>query len=157
MRPGPAWAKVWTVSLTATSRSISGTLRQEVVVDGRHVLITDEPVRVGGDGSAPSPHELLPAAVASCIATSLVMYARTKAWDLGEVSVDVDYDNASSPRRCRVAIRIERELAESQLERLERVARACPVRRSLEGGVEFAETLAAGSRPDLGAPAEEAA
>lgn len=153
MRAAAARATLSTVSLTATSRSIPGTLRQEIIVDGRHLLFTDEPVRVGGDGSAPSPHELLPAAVASCIATSLVMYARTKAWELGEVSVDVDYDNASSPRRCCVAIQLEKALTGPQLERLERVARACPVRRSLEGGVEFAETIAAGSRP----PAEEAA
>ena len=157
MRAGAARATLSTVSLTATSRSIRGTLRQEVVVDGRHVLITDEPVRVGGDGRGPAPHELLPAAVASCIATSLVMYARTKAWELGEVLVDVDYDNRSTPRRCRVAIRIESELTRPQIERLERVARACPVRRSLEGGVEFAEAIAAGVRPATGAPEEEAA
>lgn len=52
-----------------------------------------------------------------------------------------------------MAIQLEKALTGPQLERLERVARACPVRRSLEGGVEFAETIAAGSRP----PAEEAA
>jgi hypothetical protein len=31
------------MSLTATARSIPGTLRQEVVIDHRHRLITDEP------------------------------------------------------------------------------------------------------------------
>ena len=53
------------MSLTATARSIPGTLRQEIVIDGRHRLITDEPERVGGEGSAPSPHELFPAALAA--------------------------------------------------------------------------------------------
>lgn len=139
------------MSLTATAHSVSGTLRQEVVIDGRHRLLTDEPTRVGGDGSAPAPHELLPAAVASCIATSLVMYARTKDWELGDVSVDVDYDNRSIPRRCSVAIRLGADLTSEQLERLERVAKACPVRRALEGGVQFVETVTAA------APAEEAA
>jgi putative redox protein len=75
------------MSLTATSRSVAGTLRQEVVVDGRHGIVTDEPVDLGGEGTAPSPHELLPAALASCIGTTLVMYARAKSWDLGEVTV----------------------------------------------------------------------
>ena len=85
------------MSLTATARSIPGTLRQEVVIDGQHRLITDEPERVGGEGSAPAPHELLPAALASCVSTTLVMYARQKSWDLGEVTVDVDYNHQLRP------------------------------------------------------------
>ena len=87
------------MSLTATSRSIPGTLRQDVVIDGKHRLITDEPVEVGGDGSAPAPHELLPAALASCVSTTLVMYARRKGWELGDVRVDVNYDHRATPRR----------------------------------------------------------
>ena len=31
------------MSLTATARSIPGTLRQEIVIDGQHRLITDQP------------------------------------------------------------------------------------------------------------------
>jgi putative redox protein len=129
------------MSLTATSRSVAGTLRQEIVVDGRHRIVTDEPVDLGGDGSAPSPHELFPAALASCIGTSLVMYARTKAWDLGEVTVNVRYENRATPRRFAVEIRLAGDLDGAQLERLERVARTCPVRRAIEVGIEFVETI----------------
>jgi putative redox protein len=129
------------MSLTATARSIPGTLRQEVVIDGKHRLITDEPEHLGGDGSAPAPHELFPAALAACISTTLVMYARTKSWDLGEVSVAVDYDNRSTPRRFEVAIELGGELSDEQLERLEKVAASCPVRRSVEAGIEFSETI----------------
>ena len=130
------------MSLTATARSIPGTLRQEVVIDGKHRLITDEPEHLGGEGSAPAPHELLPAALAACVATTLVMYARTKGWELGEVSVAVDYDNRSIPRRFDVRIELGAELTGDQLRRLEKVARSCPVRRSVEAGIEFAETIA---------------
>ena len=94
------------MSLSAVARSLPGTLRQEVVIDGRHRLITDEPERVGGDGSAPAPHELLPAALAACISTTLVMYARTKDWDLGEVAVAVEYDHGSVPRRFDIEIEL---------------------------------------------------
>ncbi len=130
------------MTLTAVSRSIPGTLRQEVVIDGRHRLITDEPEALGGDGSGPAPHELLPAALASCISTTLVIYARTKGWELDGVSVAVDYDNHSTPRRLDVAVEIDGELTEDQLERLEKVAGSCPVRRSFEAGFELSETLA---------------
>jgi putative redox protein len=116
------------------------------VIDGRHRLVTDEPVEVGGDGSAPAPHELLPAALASCIATTLVMYARTKGWQLGEVEVDVEYDHHSTPRRFEIVIRLGGALGEDQLERLEKVARSCPLRRSIETGFEFAERIEAPAR-----------
>ena len=129
------------MSLTATARSIPGTLRQEVVIDGRHRLITDEPERLGGDGSGPAPHELFPAALAACVSTTLVMYARTKGWDLGDVRIAVDYDHRSTPRRFAVAIQLDGELSDAQLERLEAVARACPVRRSIEVGIDFEETI----------------
>ena len=129
------------MSLTATSRSIRGTLRQEIVIDGKHRLITDEPESVGGNGSAPAPHELLPAALASCISTTLVMYARTKEWDLGELTVEVEYDHQSTPRIFEVAIDLTGDLTDEQLDRLEKVAAACPVRRSIETNVEFREHI----------------
>jgi putative redox protein len=129
------------MSLKATSRALPGGLRQEVVIDGSHLLFTDEPVEVGGDGSAPAPHELLAAALAACISTTLVMYARRKEWELGEVEVDVDYDHRATPRRCDVRISLGGDLTLEQLERLETVAAACPVRRALETGFEFHETL----------------
>ena len=129
------------MSLFATARSIPGTLRQEVVIDGQHRLITDEPERLGGDGSAPAPHELFPAALAACVSTTLVMYAQTKDWKLGEVTVAVDYDHTSTPRRFRISIQLTGELTDAQLARLERVASSCPLRRALESGIEFEETI----------------
>lgn len=129
------------MSLTATSRSIPGTLRQEIVIDGKHRLITDEPVEVGGDGSAPAPHELLPAALASCVGTTLVMYARRKDWDLGELRVDVTYDHRAIPRRADITIAIGADISAEQLTLLEKVAAACPVRRSIETEFEFNERI----------------
>jgi putative redox protein len=134
------------MSLTATARSISGTLRQEVVIDGQHRLVTDEPERLGGEGSGPAPHELFPAALAACVSTTLVMYARTKGWELGDVRVGVDYDHRSTPRRFEVAVELGGNLTDAQLERLERVARSCPLRRSIEAGIQFEETVSRSPR-----------
>ncbi|MGZ4281850.1 MAG: OsmC family protein [Gaiellaceae bacterium] len=129
------------MSLTATSHSIPGKLCQDVLVDGRHHLVTDEPVELGGDGLGPSPHELLPAALAACISTTLVRYAQTKEWNLGEVTVDVDYDHRSTPRRFEIVIGLTGDLDGEQLARLEKVAAACPLRRSIETDFEFEERL----------------
>ena len=127
------------MSLTATAHSVFGRLRTDVVVAGEYRLVTDEPVSLGGEGLGPAPHELLPAALAACISTTLVRYAQTKAWDLGEVTVDVDYDHKSTPRRFEIVIGLTGELDDEQLARLDKVAAACPLRRSIEAGFEFEE------------------
>ena len=138
------------MSLTATAHSIPGTLRQNVLIDGRHRLVTDEPERLGGEGSGPAPHELFPAALAACVSTTLVMYARTKEWALGEVTVEVDYDHAAVPRRFEIDVHLGGELDARQLELLEKVAAACPVRRSIEVGIEFVERITCGSSTPAG-------
>jgi putative redox protein len=69
------------------------------------------------------------------------MYARTKGWELTDVTVEVDYDHHSTPRRFEIAIHVAGDLDDAQLERLERGARSCPLRRSIEAGVEFAEMI----------------
>jgi putative redox protein len=127
------------MSLTASASSVGDTLRQEVLVDGRHKLVTDEPERLGGTDAGPAPHELLPAALASCIATTIRRYARTKGWALGELSVDVVYDNTSTPRHFDVTITLPPGLSPMQVQRLMRVAAACPLRRSIEAGMVFDE------------------
>jgi putative redox protein len=138
------------MTLVATARSTAGTLRQDVLVDGRFRLTTDEPERLGGTDSAPSPHELLPAAIASCVSTTILMYARTKGWELGAVQVDVEYDPTSDPVSCELVIRTGQHLTAEQVLRLEKVANTCPVRRALAGSVAFRERIVPGAaRPAL--------
>jgi putative redox protein len=135
------------MSLTASAHTVPGSLRQEVLVSGRFLLETDEPAALGGDDTAPSPHELLPAALAACISMTLVMYARTKEWDIGEVTVDVDYDHHATPRKFVVDVRVSGDLEPEQVARLEKVAAACPLQQSLKTGFEFVERVSV--RPPL--------
>ena len=59
------------MGMTATARRVGNTLKHEVDVNGRHVIVTDEPQRLGGTDQGPAPHELLAAMVASCVATMI--------------------------------------------------------------------------------------
>jgi len=136
------------MSYTATARSIDGTLRHEIDVNGRHSITTDEPESLGGTDTAPTPHELLAATLASCVSTMIVLYAQRRDWDLGDVRVDVDYDADTTPRCVEVTIHLPDGLTPDQTRRLERVAATCPVRRALEAGFTFDERLVT----DLGAP-----
>ena len=55
------------------------------------------------------------------------------------MTVEVDYDNHSIPRRFEIVIQLGGDLSEAQLKRLAKVARSCPLRRSIEAGIEFVE------------------
>lgn len=129
------------MSFTATARSIDGTLRHEIDVNGRHIITTDEPESLGGTDSGPAPHELLAATLASCVSTMIVLYAQRREWDLGDVAVAVDYDADTTPRRVEITVHLPEGLSTEQTERLKRVAETCPVRRALEAGFSFNERL----------------
>lgn len=131
------------MSMTATARPTGTGLEHEIDVNGRHILVTDEPERLGGTDRGPAPHELLPATLASCVATMIAMYAQNRGWELGEMSVEVDYDPKRAPRLFTIDLHLSDGLTLDQRRRLERVAETCPVRRALEGGFEFHEHVSA--------------
>jgi putative redox protein len=129
------------MGMTATARRVGNTLEHEVDVNGRHVIVTDEPERLGGTDHGPAPHELLAAMLASCVATMIAMYAQNRGWDVGETAVEVDYDPDSVPHRVMVDVHVPGDLTADQQRRLERVAETCPARRALEAGFAFEERL----------------
>ena len=131
------------MSFTASARSIDGTLRHEIDVNGRHTIATDEPDSLGGTDTGPAPHELLPAMVASCVSTMIVLYARRHDWETDGVRVDVAYDAETTPRRLELDIHLPAGLDADQVARLRRVADTCPVRRAFEAGFAFDETIVA--------------
>ena len=133
------------MTLTATARSIDGTLRHEVDVNGRHVITTDEPESLGGTDAGPAPHELLAAMLASCVSTMIALYARRHDWQIDDVRVHVDYDTESEPRRIAVTIQLPEGLTADQVKRLRRVADTCPARRALEAGFAFEEEIIVGA------------
>ena len=127
--------------MTATTHRVGTSLKHEVDVNGRHMIVTDEPLSLGGTDEGPAPHELLPAALASCIATMVAMYAEKRGWQIGDAFVDVSYDSEASPRRFEIQLNLPPGLSSEQLRRLERVAESCPLRRALEAGFTFQERL----------------
>ena len=128
--------------MRATARREDGTLSHAVEMRD-HTLTADEPKDEGGDDTGPSPQELLAASLASCTAITMEMYAQRKGWELGDVSVDVDYEPAQrgSPTRFRMVVNFPKELPEEQRERLMQIGAKCPVHRVLEGEVMFEESV----------------
>ncbi len=128
--------------MRAISRRLDGKLQQDVAIRD-HRITADEPRAHGGEDSGPSPQELLAASLASCTAITMEMYAQRKGWDVGEMTVDVDYEPAQrgSPTRFVMAVSLPKELPEDVRDRLMQIAAKCPVHRALEGEVMFEETI----------------
>jgi putative redox protein len=109
----------------------------------QHHLVADEPESSGGDDAGPNPQELLAASLASCSAITVEMYADRRGWDIGEVTVDVNYEPAQrgSPTKFEMVVGFPKEMPENQRERLMQIVAKCPVHRTLEGEVMFEERL----------------
>jgi putative redox protein len=134
------------MSITATAQRRGEGLRHEIDVNGRHTIWTDEPESLGGTDTAPAPHELLPAALAGCIATMIALYAERRGWALGDVVVDVDYDTEADPRSLETAVQLPEDLTAEQVARLRHVVETCPVRRALDAGFRLEERAVQRSR-----------
>ncbi len=116
------------------------------VKTGSHSITVDEPEHAGGADAGPSPQEPLAAALASCTAVTMEMYAQRKGWDVGGLVVDCRYSPAERgcPTRFDMVYTMPAHLEDDQVERLMIIAARCPVHRTLEGEVAFEERVELG-------------
>ncbi|WP_370030995.1 bifunctional alpha/beta hydrolase/OsmC family protein [Qipengyuania mesophila] len=113
-----------------------------------HRFLADEPTSYGGDDSGPTPYDLLNAALGTCSAMTMKMYADRKGWPLEGVTVTVTHERDHRDECNHVAAmeeghqmqalhrRIELQgdaLDEDQRARIIEIADKCPVHRTLEG------------------------
>lgn len=97
-------------------------------------LRTDAPKDIGGDASAFSPTDLVAAGLASCILTTIAMYAERHGVDIGTPTARVEKHMNASPRRIGrlpVVVEMPASVPAEWRERLERVGHTCPVHASL--------------------------
>ncbi len=127
---------------------IGGPGYQADIITRQHRLTADEPESAGGTDAGPTPYEYLLAAVATCTAMTLRMYANRKNWPLESASVFVrqGHSYAKDCEDCvtqsvgmgRVERRIELTgpLTDEQRTRLLEIANRCPIKQTLALGIE---------------------
>ena len=133
-------------------RWAQGKFAQDIQVDAHRLRADEEPDK-GGENTGPAPHELLLAALGSCTAMTLRMYADRKGWPLESVTVRLSHQkvHAGDCAECetkdgridRIGLDIELEgpLDEPQRRRLLEIAERCPVHRTLESEVMMEASL----------------
>lgn len=119
--------------------------RQDIVVAGRHQMIADEPVAMGGTDLGPSPYQLLAAGLGACTTMTIRLYARRKGIPLAHVSCDVSHDRFHTEDcedcdkgQAKVdvfhrVIRLAGDLTDDQRGALLAIADKCPVHKTLHG------------------------
>ncbi len=117
-------------------RSGTQPYRQEIVADA-HQWAADEPKTAGGQDSGPTPHQLLLAAVGSCMSMTAQMYARRKEWPLEAVGVSVEGRSQEGAYEMTISLKLEGPLTAEQRERLAEIAGRCPVKRTLSQPILF--------------------
>lgn len=124
-----------------TTAGIANSKYRLALNNGRHEFFADEPVAMGGTDSAPAPDELLEAALASCTAITLRMYADRKQWAVQHIDVQVSLERKEGITSFTRNISIKGEVDAEQKDRLLQIAKACPVSKTLAAGSTITTTI----------------
>lgn len=120
--------------------------RAEISARG-HTLVADEPVDVGGTNEGPTPYDYLAAALGSCTAMTIRIYADRRGWPLESVTVRLTHsrEHERDCEECEASpvgidqftrrIELVGDLTEEQREGLLRIADRCPVGQTLQRGL----------------------
>jgi putative redox protein len=109
---------------------------------GRHTLTVDESPEHGGQDVGPTPTDLYAAALASCTAITLRMYAERKQWPLETIQVSVETrkaaDKSTSIER---VLKLSGPLSDEQRTRLVDIAERTPVTLMVKNSIEVHTSL----------------
>ncbi|WP_035052956.1 OsmC family protein [Andreprevotia chitinilytica] len=125
----------------AVAATLGATPYQVALSDGRHGWTGDTPS--AGD-SGPDPHAQLLAALGTCTAITVKMYAERKGWPLTDVQVALRYgdDHRDGDAKIERQVALTGELDGEQRERLLQIANACPIHKLLSGEIQITTALA---------------
>ena len=134
-----------------SQESAQGKFRQKLRM-GQHYAVADEPKKMGGLDSGPSPYDYLLAGLASCTSMTIRIYADLKKIPLEGVTVTLTHDriHAEDCSDCETKsglldhiirhVELKGNLDEDQKAAIMRIADKCPVHKTLIQEVKI-ETL----------------
>ena len=118
----------------------------QFITSGHHVLGADEPVELGGRDTGADPFELLLAALGTCTAMTIRMYAKRKGLRLDRVSVQLRHVQRAAGSdikdRFERIISLDGQLSTEERQHLLTIAERCPVSQTLKRSSDITSLLA---------------
>lgn len=121
---------------------------------GKHYLVADEPVNMGGNDFGPSPYDFLSSGLAACTAMTIRMYANHKKWNVEKAEVHIEHNkihavdcescetsNTSKIDKFVRVIELKGDLDDTQKKRLLEIANRCPVHRTLQSEIKIESSI----------------
>jgi putative redox protein len=109
---------------------------QTPFTNGSHSGIADIPIEKGGAGQGLGPHELLEAALATCVAITVRLSAAKHGFPLESLVCEVRLDRSNPDAvALNYDLSLNGPLSEEQIAHLRRAASRCPVTKTLTGGL----------------------
>lgn len=102
---------------------------------------SDVTVQLGGDNSAPDPHQYVEVALASCTAITVMMYAKRKAIPLEDINVTIHITAEGEANAISRGIKLIGNLTPEQKDSLMVIADKCPIHKFLTRGAKITSTL----------------
>jgi putative redox protein len=119
----------------------AGNKKCDLVHQEGPILRTDAPKDIGGDASAFSPTDLVTAGLASCILTTLAMFAERHGIDVTGATAKVEKHMTQPPLPRRIArlpviVTLPQSVPMEMRERVEAAGNKCPVKQTLHPEVD---------------------
>ncbi|MDM1757626.1 MULTISPECIES: OsmC family protein [Acinetobacter] len=112
------------------------------VTSGQHQLMTDKPESFGGQDKGLAPYDFICSGLISCTMITLRMYAQHKGFDLGEFTVEADFNaNKEGKEWIERRLSFEQELSAELKQKVLDICQKTPVTKTLLRSVEIQTTL----------------
>ena len=115
-----------------------GGKRVDALVDGRLVQ-TDQPIRAGGEGSAPAPFDLFAAALGTCAGYFVLAFCQARSLPTAGISLRqrISIDDAHVLRQVELEIELPPGFPDKYRSALVRAAEGCTVKKAIEAQPTF--------------------
>ncbi len=120
---------------------------------GKHHLVADEPIDVGGGDSGPNPYDYLLMALGACTSMTVRLYADRKGWLLEGMVISLRHErvhvrdcvdcetDVTGMERIHLDIVLHGALEDDQKVRLLEIANKCPIHRTLTGKMQIVTSI----------------
>lgn len=128
-----------------------GGKKVDALVDGK-LVHTDQPIRAGGNDSAPAPFDLFAAALGACAGYFVLEFCQARSLPTAGITLrqSIAFDDAHLVREIDLEIEVPKEFPEKYRVPLARAAEGCTVKKAIQAQPRFVVRTVGAGQPQPG-------